>query len=212
MSDYQKKIIGWLPDSYAKDVGTNNYKIIQCITPELDLLKETFEEMKRSLNIEYAYGMTLDKVGRNVNQTRGTTNDTVLRTLIKAKIAADMSEGTINILLDVIGFIIGDEDQRSQIIELYNVEGAEEPAAFQVVAPIDGIMGAGVSLSQFVQLLMNVKAAGVRVTADLQGTFDFGEIADYGPEHDEGFGDIEQTVGGTLGVLYDPDSDDPLPI
>ena len=207
---YVNKIIGHLPDSYAKDKGSNNYKLFQCIAPEFDLLQKTFEELERSLDIEYAYGQTLDKLGRNVNQTRGTTNDVTLRTLIKAKISADMSEGTINTLLDIIGFIISEGEEKSQIIELFNAVGLNEHAAIQVVSPIEGIMGAGVSLRQFVQLVSNVKAAGVRVVADLQGSFEF--VENYESDEGKGFADIEQTKGGTLGVLYDSEDDEPLPI
>jgi len=212
MGYFQELIIGLLPDSYAKDIGTNTYKLFQCITPEYDLVKDTCNELRKSLDIDYAFGRTLDKLGRNVNQTRGTTSDIVLRTLIKAKIAADMSEGTIDTLLDVIGFIIGDESKGSQIIELYNEPEIGEPAAIQIISPIEGIIGAGISLSQFVQLMINIKAAGISVTADLQGSFEFGEIVEYGPEYENGFADIDQTQGGSLGVLYDPDDDDPLPI
>lgn len=209
---YTDKVVGWLPDSYAKGTASNNYKLFNCIMPEYDLLKETFSEMRKVLDIDYAYGGTLDKIATNVNQVRGSTSDIVLRTLIKAKIAADMSEGTIKTLLDVIGFIIGDYNNKSQIIELYDDPENPESAAFQVIAPIEGIIDAGISLGQFVQLIVNIKAAGVRVSADLQGTFEFGEIEEYGPEYDTGFSDDTQTEGGSLGVLYDPDEDDPLPI
>ena len=206
-------MVAMLPDSYMKDKGSNNYKLFQIVAPELELIAETMQEMAKSLDIDYAHGGTLDKIGLNVNQTRGMVSDKVLRTLIKAKIAADMSEGTIKTLLDVISFIINDEEGLSQIVELYNVGGAEEePAAFRIVVPIDDIIDAGVSVQQFVQLMMHIKAAGVKIYGDLQGTFEFGEIDEYGTEFNTGFADIAQTVGGTIGMLYDPEEDGPLPI
>ena len=210
---YQDIMISQLPDSYVKDRISNNYYLFQCVTPEFDLIKKTCEELRKSLDLEYAYGGTLDKIGRNVNQVRGSTTDIVLRTLIKAKIAADMSEGTIKTLLDVIGFIVGDETGQSRIDELYNIIGeGQEPAAFQIVVPIEGIIDAGITVNQFVQLMVHIKAAGVRIYADLQGTFEFGEITEYGFEYDTGFADIDQTIGGSIGILYDPENDDPLPI
>ena len=210
---FQDVMIGQLPDSYEKHKKSNNYYLFQCVTPEFDLIKATCEDLRKSLDLEYAYGGTLDKIARNVNQVRGTTTDVVLRTLMKAKIAADMSEGTIKTLLDVIGFIIGDEEGKSQILELYSVSGeGQEPAAFQIVVPIEGIIDAGITVNQFVQLMVHIKAAGVRIYADLQGTFEFGEITEYGPEYETGFADIGQMVGGSIGILYDPESDEPLPI
>lgn len=212
MPNFQEKVMNNLPDSYCKSKDCNNYKLFQCITPEFDLLVRQILELRKSINIDYAHGGTLDKIALNVNQARGSVNDIVLRTLMKAKIAADMSEGTIDTLLDVIGFIIGDETNKSQVEEMYNDSENPEPAAINIIVPAEGIIDAGVTLGQFVALITNIKAAGVRVYANLQGTFEFGEIAEYGPEYDTGFADIEQTTGGSLGILYDPENDEPLPI
>ena len=210
--NFADRVIRILPDAYRKDKSSNNYKLFNCILPEFDLFYETCEELKRSLDMDYAYGKTLDKIGANVNQVRGSVNDTVLRTLIKAKIAADMSDGTIMTLLTVIGFIIGDDESRTQIIELFNDAYDEEPAAVRVIAPIDSVIGSGVTAGQFVQILEQIKPAGVRIIANLNGTFEFGEIEEYGEEFDIGFADVDQTTGGTLGLLYDTGDDDPLPI
>lgn len=209
---YQDRMIERFPDAYLKSKTSNNYKLLMVVGPELDELSKLMGDMLLAIDIDKAFGKTLDKIATNVGQTRGRVNDAVLRTLIKAKIAADMSEGTIATILDVVGFIIGDEQNRSQIIEMFNDIDNPEPAAFTIVAPIDNIFISGLTLNQFISLIQKIKSAGVRIIADLQGTFEFGEISEYGPEFEFGFADEEQTVGGTLGILYEPDKEDPLPI
>lgn len=209
---YQDKIINMLTDAYEKGIESNNYKLFNCISPELDLIAEQLNEMGLSFDIDYAKGKTLDLIASNVNQVRGSVNDVVLRVLIKVKIAADMSEGTINTLLSIVGFVLSDTEHRSRIIELYNDIDNPEPAAFQIDLPIDSIIATGVTLGQFVQLLQHVKAAGIRIVADLQGSFEFGAIDEYGPEYETGFAPEDMSSGGSLGLIYDPENDDPLPI
>jgi hypothetical protein len=94
-------MVGKLPDAYAKDPRSNNYKLFACIAPEFDEAAAMFADVAGAVDMDNAYGASLDRVAANVNQLRGRVNDTTLRTLVKAKIASDMSEGTVKTLLDV---------------------------------------------------------------------------------------------------------------
>lgn len=210
--NYTDYLIGKLTDAYAKDKNSNNYKLFSIFGPELDEISAMFEAMKQALDIDLAFGVTLDKIASNVNQVRGNTTDAVLRILIKAKIAADQSDATIRAILDVISFILGDYENTSQLNELFDDTDNPEPAAFQIVAPIDGILGSGMTANQFILLLQRIRAGGVRILANLEGTFEFGEIDEYGPEYENGFSHEDMSDGGTLGILFEPDVDDPLPI
>jgi hypothetical protein len=201
-----------LPDSYAKDATSNNYKLLSCIAPEFEEIAVMFKSVSGVMDIDSAYGGILDKLAVNVNQQRGQVNDTTLRTLIKAKIASDMSEGTVKTLFDVIGFIIGDSENQTEIVELWNDDTAPEAAALRIIAPLASVIESGLTLGHFTNIVSRIRSAGVRIDADIQGTFEFGDVSEYGGEYDTGFADEEQTVGGTLGILYDTDGDDPLPI
>lgn len=208
---YLAEMISKLPDAYAKDPDSNNYKLFACIAPEFEEIAEMFQDVASVLDMDNAYGASLDRIAANVNQSRGQVKDTTLRTLIKAKIASDMSAGTIKTMLDVIGFIVG-TGAKVRITEMFNDADTPEAAAMGVSVPLENVIESGLTLNHFVNLLSRVRAAGVRITTDIQGTFEFGEIGEYGGEYETGFADEEQTVGGTLGALFDSDSDEPLPI
>ena len=201
-----------LPDSYAKDTRSNNYKLFACIAPEFEEIREMLQAVSAVMDIDNAYGAALDRLAVNVNQKRGYVNDTILRTLIKAKISADLSDGTIKTLLDFIGFIIGDEDAKTQIFELFNDVVSPESAAMTIITPLENILNSGLSMEQFVMLLERMRSGGVRIVEDIQGTFEFGSIDDYGQQYETGLADDAQTIGGTLGILYDMSGGEPLPI
>lgn len=209
---YLDRVISWLPDSYAKDKNSNIYKLFKCIMPEYDLIKSTCEELKKSLDISYAYGETLSRLGANLSQQRGSLRDSAYRTLILAKAAANMSNGTIRVIIDISKVIFGASAGTLRVVDMYLDAYNPEAAAFSVAAPIEGIVEAGFTLRQFAQLLTTIKACGVRVIAEFQGTFEFGDVSEYGTISEHGFADVEQTTGGTLGTLYDPEEDEPLPI
>lgn len=210
--DYFERIIEVFPDVYDKGKGSNFYKLISTITPEFDEILSVIQDIQLNLDIEKATGATLTKLATNVNQQRGRVNDKVLRTLIKSKIASDMSEGTIETILNIVSFIFGDELHQTQIVELWHSDTEEQLAAFRLYVPIEGITESGITLNQFVQVMTKLKSAGVAIYADLQGTFEFGLIEEFGIEFENGFSDITGVVGGTLGVMFDPEEDEPLPI
>ena len=197
-----------LPDSYAKGKESNNYKLFDCITPEIDLFVEACNQLKGMLDYNNASGKTLSLLAMNVNQARGNVNDYILKALIKAKVMGSYGKGTIPTIIKLTNFITSQSGLASSTQE--NVDG--EPALIKIFAPIDGVLNIGMTLNQFISILSSNKAAGVRLLADLQGTFELGEIEEYGPSSEFGFADDEQTTGGQVGVLYDPLDNDPLPI
>lgn len=208
MSHYQESIMEMLPDSYEKGTSGNIYKLFECITPEYDLFYNTCQQLMEMLDYENASGMTLTHLAMNMNQARGNVNDYILKALVKAKIMSSFEKGTIPTIIKLTNFITSQSDE----VSLSEENEGGEPAAFKLYTPIDGVLNIGMTLSQFVAILASNKATGVRVIADLQGTFELGEIGEYGPISEFGFADTDQTTGGQVGILYDPQEDDPLPI
>jgi hypothetical protein len=211
---FQAECIGLLPDSYAKDGGSNNYRLFACITPEYGLLMETMAAMGDALDIDKAEGAMLDAAGANVGQARGQADDGIYRALVKTRIAANMSDGTIDTMLGIMAFLLNSDDALSRVTELHGSDDPDlrEAAAISVSAPMEGVLAAGVTLRQFVELMELVKPAGVRLRADLQGSFEFVGEDGYGAQHESGFADEAQETGGTLGVMADPAAEPPLPI
>lgn len=211
---YQDKAIARFTDAYSKSKSSANYKLLATVMPEFDELLVAIRDVCKSIDMDFAFGQTLTNIAKNVNQERGNVNDDVLRVLMKAKIAGDMSDGTVDTLLSVVSFIFGGDEaaDQAQVFEMFNDPINPEPAAVRIIAPIDTILSVDITVNQFIQLMLRVKAGGVGIYADLLGTFEFGTEEQYGPEYETGFADDEQTVGGTLSALFEPEDSTPLPI
>ena len=83
-----------LPDAFAKNPESNNYKILEIEhTAQVDMLK-TLHEIYECLNLEKATGKTLDRYGDRVGQIRGAATDEQYRTMIKARMLRNLTNGS----------------------------------------------------------------------------------------------------------------------
>lgn len=199
-----------LPDAFLKDSSGNIGKLYQIFDEEMQLIYSTYDKIKLSRDIDKATGYTLDKAGKNVNQSRGSTPDKVYRVLIKAKAKRNLSDGSINTIIEILSFLLNTDASEINVIELWP-EG--QNAAIQVDIPAGAVNATGLTLTQFVNVVDLITAGGIRVLSLFEGTFSFSSIVDQSEiDNDAGFADINQTSGGTLGAYYDPTSSNPLPL
>ena len=79
--------------------------------------------------------------------------------------------------------------------------------------PVHVLTDAGFSSRQAAELIKTLLPVGVRLLVDnFEGTFEFADSANVYDES-AGFGNIEQTIGGYLGLYFGDDDDIPvLPI
>ena len=195
-----------LTDAYLKNPDSNLGKTLALAAEQIDGLRESVEKIGTWRDIDEAEGATLDAIGYNVQQWRGQATDPVYRILVKSKIARNLSDGSINTIIEVLAITLDTEPENIVISELWETE----PAAIQVDVPTVLLNEVGFSFAQFGRLVNRIVAAGVRANVLLQGTFQFSDTLTIDAE--AGFSDTDQLTGGYFGAVYDPAGDPDLPI
>lgn len=79
--------------------------------------------------------------------------------------------------------------------------------------PIAHLNRFGMSITQFAQLAQSIVAAGVSIDyINVEGTFSFSSSSSTVEISSDGFADVDETTGGTLGGVFKPSNDYKLPI
>lgn len=207
-----KDFVSMLTDVFNKTVGSNISNLFQIVSDEYDDLQTTLNTVQQWRAIDHASGTTLDDMGDDMNQPRGQATDEIYRIMLKAKLVRGDSDGTYNKIIDSLAKTLNCPP--SDFTVMSSVEQGEgEPMAIIVdKAPLNELNAVGMSGNQFAQIVQEVVAGDVSVTRTIvQGTFAFanGET----PETSvNGFSDVNQTSGGTLGGVFTPTDNYELPI
>ena len=197
-----------LPDSFRKDIESNNYKILEnerlAVEEHLNDLYGVYE----IINLDNAYGKTLDRYGERVGQPRGLATDEQYILMIKAKILRALGNGTYSSVLNSLCMTFGCEP--SQVY----IEETEEPCYVKMVTlPLDILNSSGMTVTQVTQLIKTLLPICIRLDGlSLEGTFEF---ADSENVYDEakGFCDVEGgSIGGYLGYMSSDGNEPILPI
>ena len=197
-----------LPDAFCKSQDSNNAKILALNEGDIATLDTLFKQIDESLDIYKAEGKMLDLYGEMYEQKRGSLNDVKYRTLILARIATNTSgvdhQSIVNNLANIL---------RCDPSEIQFIDREDLPATVEVKAlPFVALGEMGFTSRQTKQIVKMLLPIAVNLIFDeLQGTFEFAASAD---EYDEGkgFGNDEQTIGGTLGMMVGEDEEKDLPI
>ena len=197
-----------LPDSYAKDKNSNNYKLLKLNEDAIATLNKDMYDVLNVLDIKNAIGNTLELYGDMVGQKRGELNDTQYRYMILTRIGMNIARGNYDSIISVCQMIF---DCNPQDIILND---SEKPCRVEVTKfPLKVLVDAGFSSNQAIAMVELLMPIGVTIeNANFEGTFEFAETA---TEYDEnaGFGNIEQTIGGYMGLSLGSDDIEPvLPI
>lgn len=210
-----KDFLSKLTDAFTKSEKSNIGKLFIIVDQQISVLTNALEKTEEWRDIDNAQGKTLNKLGENVGQNRGQTTDEIYRVLIRGKVARNSSDGTINKIIHAIAKSLNCNYKDIQIINANDSSSSDEhePAAIIIKKiPLAALNAVGLSTSQFLQLVNALKPAGVRVAyITLEGSFSFakGTIEETSLE---GFSELEQLSGGTLGGLFTPKNDFKLPI
>jgi hypothetical protein len=211
MSIFQT-MISRVVDAFAKNNNSNFSKLFIILSEKIDELNDTFTKIENWRDINQAEGKALDDIATNYGQKRGTTSDEILRVLIKARIARNMSDGTINKMIEALARSLDTETSTIKIKPLFS-QG--EPAALMIEGiPIDALNRTGLTIPQFGYIAQAVAGAGIRVASvDLSGTFTFSSQSNVLETSTQfGFAPLNQSSGGTLGASFDPDEESQLPL
>lgn len=185
-----------LPDSYAKGKSSNNYKLLILNEQAIADAKTDAQAVFNMVDIQQATGRTLDLYGEMVGQKRGELNDEQYRFMILTRIGINVVQGNYKTVIESIKSMFG--CKASDII----LKDGNNPCSVDVVRfPLEILVNAGFSGSQAITMINSLLPIGVSLDhVSFDGTFEFADSADV---YDEaaGFGNIEQTVGGYLGLL-----------
>lgn len=109
-----------LSSNYDKDPTGNVYKLAQLTINHLQENEDTLNLMHDWGDIDQAQGKTLDMHGLDVGQYRGQAADDVYRVLIKSKIIRNLSDGSINTVLEFVSFVLQCDITEISMRELWN--------------------------------------------------------------------------------------------
>ncbi|MCY8103426.1 hypothetical protein [Bacillus mojavensis] len=207
-----KDLIGKLADAFLKDEKSNIGKLFLIVDEQLTALKSALITAENWRDIDAAKGKALDLLGDNVSQDRGRATDEIYRVLIRGKVARNVSDGTTNRIIEALAKTLNCKPSEIHIVSSKE-NNEDEPAAIIVKkASIEALSKVGMSATQFSNIVQKTVAAGVRVAyVDLNGTFRFSSSANSIETSQYGFS-TDGTDGGTLGGIFQPEDDYPLPI
>lgn len=193
---------------YNDSDSSNLMKLIKVFVNQIEVLQNSKTDIKNIRDIDQAYGKNLDRIGENVQQERGSLDDSIYKLLIKGKIARNLSDGTINSVINVVSVMLDCNEEEVKI----ELNPDNEKAAIYFDIPLQPVLDAGMTRDQFLAILHRIIIAGVRAYTTLSGTFEFSDVTD-GETFDsnKGFADVDQTTGGYLGGYYEPPESPPLP-
>lgn len=203
-----------LTDTYTKKEDSNIGKVLLLLSEQIDDLNESFVAIENYRDLNQATGSTLDLIGKAIGQPRGKATDEVYRILLRARIARNASDGTTDKVINALALALNTDPSDIRISELTD-GGVYEPATVGLVnLPIEALLGAGMTATQFGILLQRVVAAGVRVASvDLTGSFQLSENATLSSiDNNKGLANLDQTTGGTLSGSFSLEDEVELPI
>lgn len=202
-----------MPDCYRKDQESNNVKILELGRLAAEQLRADIRAVLESLDLGHATGKTLDLYGDMLGQRRGLLNDEQYRYMLLSKIGRNTVQGDYNSIMGTLVLMFGSQMGDITLDDL-EVEEEERPCVVRLTKfPVQILISAGFSSRQAVAMIESLLPICVTLAADnFEGTFEFAESAG---AYDElaGFGNVEQTIGGYLGLyLGDDDKIPVLPI
>lgn len=203
-----------LTDAYTKNEDSNIGKVLLLLSEQIDDLNGSLIAIENYRDLNQATGTTLDLIGKALGQPRGKATDEVYRILIRARIARNASDGTTDKIIHALALALNTEPTDIKVSELSD-GGVYEPATVGLVnLPLDALLNAGMTATQFGILMQRVVAAGVRVASvDLTGTFQLADSATASViDEEKGLSDLTQTTGGTLSGSFSPEQEVELPI
>lgn len=198
----------YLTSNYNKNPKSNITKVSRILSDEIQEVIDLFNKIEQYDDVNVAKGKALDHIGENILQYRGEVNDEIYRALIKAKIAKNRADGTLNNLLDILAITL-----ETDIKEISLVEGEHPiyPSVKMLAIPFDTLNSIGMSVSQLALLINKLIGAGITLESLVfDGTFQY--VDELYNDLDTGYADVDMLSGGTYGDVYKPERDDQFPI
>lgn len=199
------ELVKRLPDCYRKDKDSNNYKLLELSRTSIQGFEDDNQQLYDMLDIMKAHGKTLDLYGAIYKQKRGALADEQYRVVILQRIAQCFAGCDHDSAIKALA-IAFDTDVNEVVIE-----ELETPLEVKVKnLPYKILQTTGITTAIAWKIVKSMLTTTVTlVPLELIGTFEFSDRADEYNEH-AGFGDIEQSIGGHLGILAEDNTKVPM--
>lgn len=191
------RMLRMLPSKFTKREDSNIGKLLSLFSYNYDLIIDDLNLQSSWYNIDNAQGTTLDEFGYMVGIERGSWSDEQYRVRIKIKIAQNISNGTINEIIDILASTLNTDVSQIKIEPLWPIG---KPATIQITdIPFEVLNQSGMSEIEFVNIVKSIVKSGIQVeTINLKGTFVFSSINDENEDNPTGGFDV-----GTFGYVSD---------
>ena len=108
-----------ITDNYNKEDGSNVHKFWQLVAEALQEDEQLYFDMLDSLDVDKARGLSLDRIGQKVGQTRGALTDDVYLVMVKSKIKRTLSDGSLDTIIDILSFLLDIPKDAVKVTELW---------------------------------------------------------------------------------------------
>ena len=148
-----------LPDSYAKHKESNNFKILEIERTACDKSRETLSEIDSILDFNNARGATLDLYGDRIGCRRNGLDDDRFLYKIKAKIAQDLSSGSLPSIQNALSLIFGYDPST------VSIKNGDTPCTVAITQfPLDTVIELGFTLREAGEIIQSLLPVGVRIS------------------------------------------------
>lgn len=190
-----------LTSKYTKNPDSNIGKIIKLYSEQYDAIKKDLSTQIDWKDINKAQGKALDDIGRMFGIPRGTADDEQYRVRIKIGISKNISDGTINSVIEILATTLAVELKTVHIESMWT-QGVPNTIKISNI-PYKALVAAGMTQDELIEITKSIVAAGINVeTLELEGTFRFSKFKDQNEiSPDTGFYNEATGTGGTFGAI-----------
>lgn len=199
-----KEVMQLLTSPFIREGKSYVGKIIKIFLEQVKIIEDNLQLQLDWKNIDEAQGFALDKFGQIVGLPRGTWDDEMYRIRIKVRIAQNLSDGTINSVIETLAMALQTDVSTIKIESMWE-KGQPDTIAISGI-PFDVLNKAGMTTDQLVDMVKLIIAAGIRVeTIGIEGTFRMSpDMNGVAAPYQFGLSDDAMTVGGTLSAILLP--------
>lgn len=133
---------------------SNFVKVLRCLIEGKQAIENAFQQLLVGRTLDAAEGVQLDIIGKIVGQPRGGLDDELYRRILRARIAANFSDGNVPDMLRVVKLVINDD--ATSYVHFQNHEFATQVVEIEAVAVSDALA------TLLMSLVLDSQAAGVR--------------------------------------------------
>lgn len=201
--NFLKELLWLLPSGFTKKVESNVGKILKLAADNYGKISDNLHLQLDWKNISVAEGYALDEIGAMVGLPRGTYTDEMYRIRIKTRIAQNLSDGTINGVIETLSASLDIDLRDIQIDTLWQ---SGHPATIRITKiPVTALNEAGMTQEELIEIVKVIIASGIDVeSVELIGTFRFSKYYDVEEINENtGFYDEATGKGGYFGEIMD---------